>query len=181
MSAAPYRNFNINADAAVIIRLDTNFTTTITETNSLRKDEYANMLVGQIRDIVPNRDIEITEDAVITISLGLWLSKFAISIRFYDLEKNNTRPEYTQNMTDGLYAKIEKSVQQYIDDINNSKFEFITFESNELVQIYDNKIYGCFFDLTKNQYVQPPKAMKNILQIKGPCVNIRERIETFIK
>ena len=182
MAAINYRNFTIDANECVIIRLDTNFSTTVIPTNSLREYEYQNLIISQINDIVPKRDIEITEDKVINIRIGLWLGKFAIGIRFLDLTNyNNMHPDFTNNITNGLYIKIEKTLKQYIDDINSAKIEFFTFEDEELIQICNNKVYGYFFDISTGQYVKPPKVNKNILRISGPSVDIKERIESFIR
>lgn len=182
MAQANYRNYAINVDDCVVIRLDSNFATNIKPTNSMREDEYANYVVNEILDKVPKRDIEISEDNFITIRIGLHFRKLALSIRFYDLtDYNNPNPNFAKNIPDGLLNKIEKTVQQYIDSINEAKIEFISFDNDEFIQIFDNKIYGYFFDLNTNTYVQPPKVIKNILYIDGPKVDIRERIESFIK
>lgn len=182
MAPTNYRNYTINAEDCVVIRLDTNFTTTVIPTNSLRENEYQNYLIGQINDVVPNRDIELSEDKVITIRIGLWLGKFAISIRFFDLEDyNNTHPNYTKDIPDGLIIKIEKTIEQYIDSINDAKITFFTFDKDELIQVYNNKVYGYFFDLSTGQYAKPPQVIKNTLRITGPSVNVKERIEAFIR
>ena len=182
MDVANYRNYSINVMDNVVIRLDTNFKTLVTSTNSLREDEYINRIVDEIREKVPNRDIEISEDKVITIRMGLLFHKPAISIRFFDLnDYNNPKPDYTKDLTDGLFVKIEKTLDQYIDDINNAGIKFVTFENEQYIQIFDNKLYGYFFDLNTFKYVEPPKVILNNLQITSIKDPVRERIETFLR
>lgn len=180
---ANYRNYKINFKENVVIGLNSNFATHIRPTNYLREDEYANYIVKQIRDKVPNRDIEITENHCITINIGLHFKQLALSIRFYDLnDYHNERPDFIKDITPSVYTKIEKIIAQFIDDINKAKISFITFDENETIQIFDNKLYGFFYDLNTNQYVKPPQITLNFLQIDGikEDTPIKERIEAFI-
>ncbi len=179
---ANYRNYTINHDECVIIRLDSNFATNIQSTNHLRENEYANYIIRQIRDIVPNRDIEISEDTGITINIGLHSNKLAISIRFYDLnEYYNFVPNFAKEMTENLYAKIDNTIVQFINDINSAKIPFVTFDDDQKIQIFNNKIYGYFYDLNTNKYIQPPKATLNYVHIKEIITPVKERIESFIR
>lgn len=138
----------------------------IEPTNPLRGDEYEKKLVSKIRKACPMTkylDDKFFLHASIDYRFG---TAFTLQVAIVDEETYNVVSSNQARKIQNLAAEIHSFITQIIKTANDSNIEFLIFKYGEYIRVFENILYGAFYDLDKDCYIDPPKFEKEVLKFE---------------
>ena len=182
-------NFEENIDRdSIELKLQSNFKCNIEPTNPLRKNEYVNLhIIPKYKEQIKS-DYEISDSVIGQLSLHFnlhyALHHFWIRVNIYDEEMNKIRIVALSTET---YQQIVKYIHQYIDQLNSANIQFINFQDTEdgstngYYRIFNGFIFGCFYNLNTDEYVELAKPVKTPLQFSDIEDSvIKEQLDNYL-
>ena len=155
-----------NNDTDIRVMLKSNYKNSIRPTNEFRNDEYErfNLIPSMLKGVCTSYQLDGFE-----LHLGLMyhVHHFFLTITVYDDE--NYLPTNCKDLPIDIVKNIASRAVQFIDDLNDNNMTFISFEHddpNNLIQIFDGKIYGLIYDIKSESPIDPPKLVKHELKIE---------------
>ena len=154
---------------AIEIPLSSNYKNKIEPTNPMRKNEYVETML--IPKLIENTHayVIIQNKIEITFRVHYVMNRFFLRINLYGTDEHGDIEINKKNLDNDLIQDIAKHAIQYIEELNNTGTEFVNFtndDSDELIQIYNGKIYGLIYDLNEDKPIEPAKLSKTKLIFK---------------